>query len=52
MEGQDFDLVLWPGTPGTAKCGSAVYTIEVEDCRIAFDTLKSRGVKFEPPEIL
>jgi len=52
VEGQDFDLVLWPGTPARGDAGSAVYTIEVEDCRIAFETLKSRGVRFEPPEIL
>jgi hypothetical protein len=24
----------------------------VENCRMAFETLKSRGVNFEPPEIL
>jgi predicted enzyme related to lactoylglutathione lyase len=52
VKGQDFELVLWPGTPGRAKLGSAVYTIEVEDCRMAFETLKSRGVNFEPAEIL
>jgi predicted enzyme related to lactoylglutathione lyase len=52
VKGQDFELVLWPGTPGRAKLGSAVYTIEVENCRMAFETLKSRGVNFEPPEIL
>ena len=52
VEGQDFDLVLWPGTRAKGDAGSAVYTIEVEDIRTAFDTLKSRGVKFEPPEIL
>jgi predicted enzyme related to lactoylglutathione lyase len=52
VKGQDFDLVLWPGTPGRANLGSAVYTIEVEDCRMAFETLKSRGVKFEPPDVL
>ena len=52
VEGQDFELVLWPGTPARAKLGSAVYTIEVEDCREAFETLKSRGVEFEPPEVL
>src|SRR5262245_12796609 len=51
VKGQDFELVLWPGTPGKAKPGSAVYTIEVENCRKAFDTLKSRGVKFDAPEI-
>ncbi len=52
VEGQDFELVLWPGTPAKAEQGSVVYTIEVEDCRMAFETLKSRGVKFEPPEVL
>jgi len=52
VKGQDFELVLWPGTPGRAKPGSAVYTIEVENCRMAFETLKSRGVEFEAPEIL
>jgi predicted enzyme related to lactoylglutathione lyase len=52
VKGQDFELVLWPGTPGKAKPGSAVYTIEVENCQSAFETLKSRGVRFEAPEIL
>jgi predicted enzyme related to lactoylglutathione lyase len=52
VEGQDFELVLWPGTPARGEAGSAVYTIEVEDCRMAFETLKSRGAKFDPPEIL
>jgi predicted enzyme related to lactoylglutathione lyase len=52
VQGQDFELVLWPGSPAKAELGSAVYTIEVEDCRTAFETLKSRGVKFEPPEVL
>jgi predicted enzyme related to lactoylglutathione lyase len=52
VKGQDFDLVLWPGTPARIEAGSAVYTIEVEDCREAFETLKSGGVNFEPPEVL
>ena len=52
VKGQDFELVLWPGTSATADLGAAVYTIEVENIRLAFETLKSRGVKFEPPEIL
>jgi predicted enzyme related to lactoylglutathione lyase len=52
VKGQDFELVLWPGTPASAELGSAVYTIEVEDIRMAFETLKSGGVEFEPPEIL
>ena len=52
VEGQDFELVLWPGTPGRAERGTAACTIEVEDCRKAFETLKSRGVKFESSDIL
>ena len=52
IEGQDFELVLWPGTPARPKGGSVVYTIEVEDCRQAFETLRDRGVKFDPDEVL
>jgi predicted enzyme related to lactoylglutathione lyase len=52
VEGQDFELALWPGTPAKGEAGSAVYTIEVESIQTAFETLKSRGVKFVPPEIL
>lgn len=52
VKGQKFELVLWPGTPGRAQAGSAACTIEVEDCREAFETLKSRGVKFESSDIL
>ena len=52
VKGQDFELVLWPGTPGKANLGAAVYTIEVDNCRTALEALKSRGVIFEPPEIL
>ena len=51
IPGQNFELVLWPGSPAKAE-GSAVCTIDVEDCRAAFDTLASRGVKFEPAEVL
>ena len=29
VKGQDFELVLWPGTPGKAKSGTAVYTMTV-----------------------
>ncbi len=49
VPGQDFEFVLWPGTPAP---GSVVYTIEVEDCQVAFDTLVSRGVRFETREVL
>src|SRR5262249_61300793 len=52
VKGQDFELVLWPGTPARGDLGSAVYTIEVEDIQMAFETLKSRGVKFDPHEAL
>jgi predicted enzyme related to lactoylglutathione lyase len=51
VKGQDFELALWPGTPASGEADS-VYTIEVEDCRMAFETLQSRGVNFEPPEVL
>ena len=51
VTGQDFDLVLWPGTPGQGRPVfgrvSAAYTIEVSDCRKMFEGLKSRGVKFD-----
>jgi catechol 2,3-dioxygenase-like lactoylglutathione lyase family enzyme len=51
LKGQDFQLVLWPGTPGQAEPAQgrmpAAYTIETEDCREAFEAVKSRGVKFD-----
>jgi predicted enzyme related to lactoylglutathione lyase len=52
VKGQAFELVLWPGTPGSFEGGTALYTIEVENCQAAFETLKSRGVQFEEPGIL
>jgi predicted enzyme related to lactoylglutathione lyase len=51
VKGQDFMLVLWPGTPGQAQPVQgripASVTIETEDCRKAHEELKSRGVEFE-----
>jgi uncharacterized glyoxalase superfamily protein PhnB len=51
LNGQDFQLILWPGTPGQAEPVQgrvpATYTIETDDCRTAFEELKSRGVNFE-----
>lgn len=51
VEGQDFQLVLWPGSPGKAQPVDgripAACTIETPDCRKAFEELTSRGVKFE-----
>jgi predicted enzyme related to lactoylglutathione lyase len=52
VTGQAFELVLWPGTPGRCEGGTALYTIEVENCQAAFERLKSRGVQFEAPGIL
>ena len=51
VNGQDFQLVLWPGTPGQGQPVfgriPAAYTLEVRDCRKAYEELKSRGVKFD-----
>jgi predicted enzyme related to lactoylglutathione lyase len=51
LKGQDFQLVLWPGTPGQGQPFQgripAQYTIATGDCRKAFEALKSRGVKFD-----
>jgi predicted enzyme related to lactoylglutathione lyase len=52
LPGQDFQLVLWPGTPGQARQSPqghipGTYTIETPDCRTAVAELQSRGVKFD-----
>ena len=51
VNGQDFQLILWPGTPGQAQPAQgrvpASYTIETDDCRKAYEALKARGVNFE-----
>ena len=51
VNGQDFQLVLWPGTPGKGQPVDgripAAVTIETPDCRKAVEELKGRGVKFE-----
>jgi predicted enzyme related to lactoylglutathione lyase len=51
VKGQDFELVLWPGTPGQAQAVQGripgAYTIETGDCRKAYEALKSRGVNFD-----
>src|SRR5262245_61473456 len=51
VNGQDFQLVLWPGTPGEGEPvqgrAPATCTIEVSDCRAEFERLKSSGVTFE-----
>ena len=51
LTAQDFQLVLWPGTPGQPQSLQShtpgVCTIDTSDCRKAYDTLRSRGVKFD-----
>ncbi|HEY7372531.1 MAG TPA: VOC family protein, partial [Polyangia bacterium] len=51
LKGQDFLLVLWPGTPGQGQPfqgrSTAAYTLETKDCRKAFEVLKAHGVKFD-----
>jgi predicted enzyme related to lactoylglutathione lyase len=51
LKGQDLLLVLWPGTPGQGQPfegrSTAAYTFETSDCRKTFESLKSRGVKFD-----
>jgi predicted enzyme related to lactoylglutathione lyase len=51
LKGQDFQLVLWPGTPGEAQpVGGhvpAAYTIATEAIDEAVEELKGRGVQFE-----
>jgi predicted enzyme related to lactoylglutathione lyase len=51
VDGQDFQLVLWPGTPGQAQPTQgrvpATCTIETGDLRKEYEALKSRGVKFK-----
>jgi predicted enzyme related to lactoylglutathione lyase len=50
VNGDDFQLVLWPGTPGQAEPAMgrppASITIETDDCRKTFEELRSRGVEF------
>jgi len=50
VEGDEFQLVLWPGTPGRAEPAMgrppASITIETDDCRRTAEELKSRGVEF------
>ena len=50
VKGDDFQLVLWPGTPGQAEPAMgrppASITIETDDCRKTVEALTSRGVEF------
>jgi predicted enzyme related to lactoylglutathione lyase len=46
----EFQLVLWPGTPGRAEPTMGYpppsITIATDDCRKTVEQLKSRGVEF------
>jgi predicted enzyme related to lactoylglutathione lyase len=50
VKGDEFQLVLWPGTPGQAEPAMgrvpASITIETDDIRRTFEELTSRGVEF------
>ncbi|MFC4055537.1 VOC family protein [Actinomadura syzygii] len=51
LPGQDFQLVLWPGTPGQAQPIKShipgAYTIDTDDFEREHQELTSRGVRFE-----
>jgi predicted enzyme related to lactoylglutathione lyase len=50
VKGDEFQLVLWPGTPGQAAPAMGQpppsVTIETGDIRATVEELKSRGVEF------
>ncbi len=50
VSGDDFQLVLWPGTRGQAVPAMgrppASITIATDDCRKTVETLTARGVEF------
>lgn len=56
LDGQDFQVVLWPGTPGKAKEAADLVPgaciIETSDCRKEFQALQGRGVSFETPHVI
>lgn len=56
LPGQDFMLVLWPGTPGRASPAAGpvpgAVVVETADCRKVFEDLKARGVELETPQPL
>lgn len=51
VPGQDFQLVLWPGTPGEAAPANGrtppACTIETDDLRKEYEALASRGLRFK-----
>ena len=52
FEGQDVEVVLWPGTHGRAEASSPApgpLIIESDDLRRDFETLRANGVQFAAP---
>ena len=52
FEGQDIEVVLWPGTQGHGNASSPApgpLIIESDDLRQDFETLRSNGVQFVQP---
>jgi catechol 2,3-dioxygenase-like lactoylglutathione lyase family enzyme len=52
FEGQDIEVVLWPGTQGQGHAPSPALgplVIESDDLRKDFETLQAKGVQFESP---
>ena len=52
FEGQDIEVLLWPGTPGQGAASSPApgpLIIESDDLRKDFETLRSKGVPFVEP---
>jgi predicted enzyme related to lactoylglutathione lyase len=52
FEGQDIEVVLWPGTQGHGKASSPApgpLIIESNDLRKDFEMLQSKGVQFVQP---
>jgi len=54
LAGQEFQIVLWPGTPGKARSAPgpspAACIIETDDRRKEFERLKALETEFEEPE--
>lgn len=51
VPGQEFSLVLWPGTSATIAEGTASITFEVDDIAARFESLTSHGVDFQPAHV-
>ena len=56
LKGQDFEVILWPGTPGRPKEETGyipgVCVVVTSDCHKEFEELRKRGVTFETPQVI